>query len=251
MKEKITNHFSKRAATYNSTGWVSDLAILDSIIKCVNKYNLKYYNILDLGAGTGTVSQYILDKCSGEKKVIAVDICQEMLQQIKNPSIEKCIASVEKLPFSDSEFDIIVSRQCLHYVEALKEAVLEIKRVLKKEGVFILSQFVPVAGDSQNYWINLMKIRQPLRKNFFSKDEWIDYFVNNGFVLLSSEEYKKRYSIKKWSELYNGKENDSLIEYIQLINRAPKSYINDYNVEFKGKDILLDANGFTASFTLK
>ena len=41
-----------------------------------------------------------------------------------------------------------------------------------------------------------------------------------------------------------------LYQDIYLIKHAPKSYIDDYNVEFRGEDILLDANGFTASFQL-
>ena len=250
MKEDIDSFFSKRAESYTSIGWVSDLTILNSIVKCINCHNLESSKILDLGAGTGAVSQYILDKCSGKKRIIAVDICQKMLRQIDNPLIEKYIASAEKLPFSDNEFDIIVSRQCLHYVEALNEAISEIKRVLKDDGIFVISQFVPKIGRSKNYWIELMKIRQPLRKVFFSEDEWIDCFVKNGFFLCSTEKYKKRYSIKKWSEQYNGKENNSLSRYIYLIKHAPKSYIDDYNVEFRGEDILLDANGFTASFQL-
>ena len=108
----IIEYFSKRASVYDNSKWVNSEVILSSILKCIDLKDKVFIRILDLGAGTGAVSKYLLKNCPVEKEIIAVDICEEMLHQIEKPKISKCLASAENLPLKDNSFDVIVTRQC-------------------------------------------------------------------------------------------------------------------------------------------
>lgn len=249
--KNIIDHFSTRASVYDKTKWVNDEEMLSSILKCINIHKCSTVRILDLGAGTGAVSKYILKKGFFEKEITAVDICEEMLRQINEPKIKKCIASVENIPFMDNSFDVIISRQCLHYVENLDNAICEIKRVLKNEGTFVLSQFVPYESETKEYWTKLMKYRQPLRKVFFSEKDWVDLFKSNGFQLQLLDRYLFNYSMKNWMQLYNVTKDINLDEYKALIENAPEQYIKEYNVTVCGENVWTTALGITASFLLK
>ena len=150
---------------------------------------------------------------------------RHQLARGKDSRIEIYVADVVSLPFPNNFFDVIVSRQCLHYVENIDAVILEIKRVLKSNGLFTLTQFVPLEGKTKPYWIELMKVRQPLRKYFYSENEWCDVFQRHGFKVINIKKYAWRYSIKKWAQAYNRSINSDY--YIELIRNAPLSYIKD------------------------
>lgn len=245
----VINHFSKRASIYNDTKWVNDETILSTILRCAERQSKSFIRILDLGAGTGAVSKYLLKNYNRNKEIIAMDFCEEMLEQLNEPQIKKCIASVDNIPFKDNSFDIIVSRQCLHYIENLEDVISEIKRVLKKDGIFILSQFVPLESDTKDYWKKMMSLRQPLRKVFFSEIDWINKFESNGFIFELIERYTMRYSIKKWNQMYNVKNNNNLEKYIKMIECASEKYLTEYNVSIEEDDIWITSFGVTICFS--
>ncbi len=61
-KENIVEHFAKRSMQYDSTSlWVTNETILEKMSLFLPEED-KRYKILDLGAGTGAVSKYILNE---------------------------------------------------------------------------------------------------------------------------------------------------------------------------------------------
>lgn len=250
MKEVI-EHFKNRAISYDRTDWVKNEKLLDSIVECIIKEKFDLACILDLGAGTGRVSKHILEHYQGEKEIFAVDICEEMLNKITEPQIRRYTASANNLPFDNGVFDVVVSRQCLHYIENLDIVISELHRVLKADGIFILSQFVPFESKTKSFWIEMMKCRQPLRKHFYSEKEWVDLFTKNGFYLKSTKTYTDRYSLKKWNELYNKNNTSEIKKYIDLLKNAPKQYLKEYNVIEDGNDLWITSICMTASFGVK
>jgi ubiquinone/menaquinone biosynthesis C-methylase UbiE len=104
----------------------------DIFFQWVGSYIKQDSVILDCGAGTGKLHLYdFKNKCH---KIIGVDLDKKVLD---NPLLnESYQADILKLPFSDNTFDIIFAN---NVVEHIKEPVLflkEIKRVLKKDGLF-------------------------------------------------------------------------------------------------------------------
>ena len=93
--------------------------------------NLKLGNVLDLGSGTGA-SYYDLKKYN----VVALDPDESMLSL--NKFEKKVVGKSENLPFDDNYFDNIFCCFVLRNVESIDNTFNEVRRVLKKDGKFIL-----------------------------------------------------------------------------------------------------------------
>lgn len=249
-KKPLINHFKKRSEVYSHSSWVNNEMILSTIIRGVDQNESSLLCALDLGAGTGAVSKYILTNCIRPIDFYASDLCEEMLEQINDPRIKPVVAPVEKLPFEDDTFDLIVSRQCLHYSDNLSHAISEIRRTLKCNGRFILTQFVPYEGESKTYWVNIAKHRQPLRKVFFSESEWIEAFEQQGFKVSTIERFTLRNSIKKWVDQYFVDDIQKINYHYNLIINASDAYKQEYNVVVHKNDIETNTFGITVTFDL-
>jgi ubiquinone/menaquinone biosynthesis C-methylase UbiE len=84
--------------------------------------------ILDHGCGTGLLSAFLK-----REDLIGCDNSAEMLK-IRG-SGDLC--DVEKLPYKDAEFDVVLSFSVLMNCKNPKKAVAELKRVLKPKSVFV------------------------------------------------------------------------------------------------------------------
>ena len=95
----------------------------------------------DLGAGTGFITEALLNK---GLKVIAVDQSQEMLRRLKSKfhqddSVDCRQGSAESLPLADAEVDYVFANMYLHHVESAPKAIKEISRVLRPGGVMVIT----------------------------------------------------------------------------------------------------------------
>lgn len=80
-----------------------------------------------------------------------------------------------------------------------------------------------------------MRIRQPLRKQFFSCKEWCGAFSKQGFSVKEITEHALRYSISNWAHSYDKTEKEQ--KYISLLKNAPEIYHSDYDVAISDDDI--------------
>ncbi|MEO6512760.1 MAG: class I SAM-dependent methyltransferase [Nocardioides sp.] len=88
--------------------------------------------VLELGAGTGKLTQQLVDLGHG---VLATDPDQAMLDRLERnlPQISTLTASAEELPVGDHGFDSVVAAQAFHWFD-LDLALPEIARALKRGG---------------------------------------------------------------------------------------------------------------------
>lgn len=98
----------------------------------------KFDKILDLGCSDGIISKKIKDITQSE--VIGVDNCKETNLLAKERGIEIVESDVnQKLPFADNSFDFIFAGEIIEHVLSPDDFLLEVKRVLKNEGIFVLT----------------------------------------------------------------------------------------------------------------
>jgi len=101
--------------------------------------DVKDKKILDLGCGAGEAAVYFAKKGAD---VTAVDISEGMLNVVERVAklhgvsvkTKACIAPY--LDFNNEEFDIVYAANLLHHVD-IEETLKEVKRVLKKGGIFV------------------------------------------------------------------------------------------------------------------
>lgn len=92
---------------------------------------------LDLGCGIGQYSKQLIKY---GYDVVSADISEIALNKVKdfNKNVVK-LDMRNKLSFLDSEFDLVFANLSIHYFsdEDTKKLLLEIKRILKDNGLFI------------------------------------------------------------------------------------------------------------------
>jgi len=97
---------------------------------------LKDGNLLDIGCGKP--AEFMNDGSFlifiDRKNSIGIDV-----NNLKINNFKFVKASVLNLPFKNETFDNIVAMEILEHIEDVDRALSEIKRVLKKDGVFIMS----------------------------------------------------------------------------------------------------------------
>jgi len=106
--------------------------------------------ILDVGTGTGVLLPYLLAKAGAEGKLIALDHADKMLAKAKaknrHVNIRYICADIMSVPLADEIGDAVVCYSSLPHFPDKPQALLEIKRVLKKADNS--SSAIPPAGNT-------------------------------------------------------------------------------------------------------
>ncbi|MVO98245.1 class I SAM-dependent methyltransferase [Paenibacillus lutrae] len=97
--------------------------------------------VLDLGAGTGYISLPLAEQV---QSVCAVDYDEDILKYLEKAAGERNITNIEyvagnfkDIPLENESFDKAIASISLHEVSPLAEALQEIYRVLKDNGLFL------------------------------------------------------------------------------------------------------------------
>ncbi len=110
--------------------------------------SLRGKRVLDLGAGTGRNTGYLLDRGAA---VVAADISLGMLNVLgrkigMEQGISLVMCDAMNLPFRDSMFDAVAAIAALHHIpdaEGRRGALEEVYRVTVKGGVVLITIWAP------------------------------------------------------------------------------------------------------------
>lgn len=120
--------------------------------------------VLDAACGQGYGS-YLM-KCWGAKEVDGIDISEEAVSQAKKifkaDGLNYIQHTVESLPYEDNTFDLVVSLETIEHVDDVDSFLKEIKRVLKPDGVVVLS------CPNDNYYFQNDNFDNPYHKRAYT-----------------------------------------------------------------------------------
>lgn len=127
--------------------------------------------VLDVASGMGYGSNYIVE--NGAKKVVGLDISNDAIIYSKKTynidDLDFVQGDATKMQFSDKSFDVIVSFETIEHLKEYREFLIECKRVLKNEGVFICS--------TPNKGVSFLHTENPSNP-FHVKEFYLDEFHN-------------------------------------------------------------------------
>lgn len=137
-KKRIAQQFSRAANTYNS---VADVQ-LDIAFDALAYLPSHYKRGLDIGCGTGRISQRLSDRCD---RLVAMDLAFGMLayaqqnNEIPDPSICWLQGDADSLPLASGSVDMLFSSMVLQWAENQHLVMSEISRVMAPEAKAILA----------------------------------------------------------------------------------------------------------------
>ena len=98
---------------------------------------------LDIACGSGYGADFLSKE--GARRIIGIDISNETINYCKkkysHDNISFLIGNVENIPIKNNEIDVIISMETIEHVDekAQLSFISEISRIMKNDGVFIVS----------------------------------------------------------------------------------------------------------------
>ena len=115
----------------------------------------------------------------------------------------------------------------MHHFPDINHSIKEIRRVLEKDGFFILSDAKTYDIDKKGFIDEFQKYMEDGHNHFYYEDEIIELFKNQGFVKQNIFYSRIRYP-RKYSERYQN-----------LIDNESKEVIDKYKMEIAGDNIFM------------
>jgi ubiquinone/menaquinone biosynthesis C-methylase UbiE len=137
-------------------------------------------NILEIGMGNGFFVKYILMQ-DETISYVGCDFSEEMVAEARHYNKQLFgnfravfnLGNANNLPYSGNSFNKVFTVNTIYFWKNAEKVLLEVKRVLKKKGIFVLA-FRP--RSVMDYF--------PITKygfNTFSREDAIQLFETNGF----------------------------------------------------------------------
>ncbi len=122
-------------------GWVNPDVLSSALSRGLNRFNVgPDETVIDLGCGTGNLTQALLMRLSDRGRVIAVDFSPRMLDEarckVRDPRAEWINAAAESLPLGDASANRIICFSAWPHFSSPHYVALEMRRALKPGGLF-------------------------------------------------------------------------------------------------------------------
>jgi ubiquinone/menaquinone biosynthesis C-methylase UbiE len=174
-KEKVKERFDELADSYTNNA-VS--YIRNKRLNLINKHIKKEDKVLEIGCGSGNILKLI-----NSKNIYGLDISPKMIEFCKKtiPHGNFISGDAENLPYEDNFFDKVIISEVLYYLPDLEKAMEEAKRVLKKEGLLLITSLnrkynfiktivnvlkIGVHDNVSMSYISLNNLKNIIQKNF-------------------------------------------------------------------------------------
>lgn len=139
-KEKSEQYFDSIAGNYdNSRDGKFVKGMYQELIARIEAKKGRTESILDLGCGNGNVTCMLAEKT--DAKLYGLDLSSNMIKEAQKrigDRAEFAIGDAEQLPYEAEQFDVVICNASFHHYPNPVKVLREIKRVLKKDGMFIL-----------------------------------------------------------------------------------------------------------------
>jgi len=212
---------------YDEASYLADHRLLyGKLVSLIEHSGVR--KILDIGAGTGLLYSLLPDRDAYE--LHAVDIVDDFVSLMSERGIHAVKRDIEHeaLPFPDDNFDAIVFTGMLEHTLDPLRAVGEIARVLKRDGLLILS--TPNALSLSQRW-NHLRGRNPF---------WplIDNIISGrGYLRRCSVFYsepdirhilKEKFTVKESGyvdeDFYRGRKSSIVMKSLKLVGHFVPSF---------------------------
>lgn len=197
--QKTINWYDSHAEEYSKK--IKAKSPISEIEKFV-EYLPKGALVLDAGCAAGRDSEHLHDF---GLSTIGIDLSSKLIKIAKAnyPQLEFIEGDLLSLPFTDNKFTGVWASASLVHLEnekQLKKALLELKRVLKDEGVLYLS--MQNRGDQPSGWVDDYHSREGRFFQFISFEDLTKLVKAEGFEILSSFKRESSRPEIEWSVFY-------------------------------------------------
>ena len=149
---------------------------------------VRHKTVLELATGTGLIAKNIVNAAA---HIEATDASPEMIIEAKRDNqsakLHFSVQDMFHLPYADKSFDVAIVSNALHIVPQPEKALVEIRRVLKDDGMLIAPTFTHAensfSGKVRAFFMKLAGF--PLYSRWTS-EEYLAFLRQNGWTVQKS-----------------------------------------------------------------
>ena len=183
---KHKNFWDKNAGRYDRF-MRKDRAAYEEIYELIRPV-VRHKTVLELATGTGLIAKHIVNAAA---HIEATDASPEMIAEAKRDTrsakLHFSVQDMFRLPYANQSFDVVIVSNALHIVPQPENALQEIKRVLKDDGVLIAPTFTHAGnsfpGKVKAFFMKLAGF--PLHSKWTS-EEYLRFLGQNGWTVRKS-----------------------------------------------------------------
>jgi DNA gyrase subunit B len=196
FEQQVQRQFTERHTIYDRrSSWIMNPGILDMILAASRA--TADAELLDVCCGTGAVGGAFKGRVRWR---VGLDLTQAMLDVARSRLDEVVQGNALHMPFTAQRFDLVVSRQALHFFEDPARVIAEMDRVTKPGGQIILAQRVPYGNADAEWMAELNRLKQPNLKTFMLERHLTDGIERAGYRDLAVTNFGVWESINEWVE---------------------------------------------------
>ena len=132
----VRRHRDRAAPDLPAHGFLLD-EVAERLLDRLDDVRRDFPAVLDLGAHRGGLGRRLAGGRKGAGTVILCDLSEGMMRAAGPGSGLRVAADEEFLPFAEGCFDLVVSNLSLHWVNDLPGALVQLRRALKPDGLFL------------------------------------------------------------------------------------------------------------------
>lgn len=160
--------------------------------------------VLDVATGGGHTALAFAPRV---REVVASDLSPKMLEAAEAHARQRGIENVrfveadaEDLPFEDESFDLVTCRIAAHHFPEPRRFVVEVARVLRPGGLFLLDDnMAPEDDDLDTFMNRFEKWRDPGHVRARKASEWRAWMEEEGLRVERVEHDRKTYGFDEWT----------------------------------------------------
>ncbi len=243
-KTQVQDFFSRTAEHYVASFSHRSGGDLQRLIE-LGEWNSQL-TALDIATGGGHTALAIAPFVA---QITVTDLTPRMLEKAREFMLAQGVtnalfrvADAEQLPFPPASFDRITCRIAPHHFPDLSKFVLEVARVLKTGGIFLLIDcMAPSDPEFDTFDNTIEKWRDPSHGRSCTSEEWQALLSEAGLSIEHLESFRKTHEFDDWT----ARSQMPLDEKARLAQ-----YILDSNARIQAYfDIVRKPDGQLASFT--
>jgi ubiquinone/menaquinone biosynthesis C-methylase UbiE len=180
--------------------------------------------MLDVATGTGNTA---LTFAPFVESVTGVDLAVKMLEAARARALEEGVnnarfleGSAESLPFADASFDLVTSRHAPHHFRDVPKFLLEVARVLKPGGRFVMADQVTLEGENQAWVDEFQRTRDPSHFTQRTVEAWQELTRAAGLTWVRDQIVPYRLEFAWWTKMA-GCSDAQISRLLELLGSAP------------------------------
>lgn len=160
------------------------------------------WQCLEVGAGAGSIAQWLAKVVGKNGKVVAVDLETRFLANIKSSNIEILQADIRHLPLPNQSFDLIHARCLLIHIPDFQLALSKILDLLKPGGWLVIEEPDFSAARAITMCQSVNRVNRAIQKMFTDRE--MDYALGINLPAICQKRGLQKLSVENDAKLSRG-----------------------------------------------